>query len=74
MNVIVNGTPRELQEEATVADLLTQLGFRPEQVAVEVNRELVPRSRHGSHRLQPGDAVEVVTLVGGGAYGEHRER
>ena len=34
--------------------------------AVEVNRTLVPRSRHESHQLQDGDRVEVVTLVGGG--------
>ncbi|MGB2938329.1 MAG: sulfur carrier protein ThiS, partial [Phycisphaerae bacterium] len=35
-------------------------------IAVEVNRELVPRSRHGARALAEGDAVEIVTLVGGG--------
>ncbi|MCX5655676.1 MAG: sulfur carrier protein ThiS [Planctomycetota bacterium] len=35
-------------------------------VAVEVNRELVPRSQHGARRLAEGDVVEIVTLVGGG--------
>jgi sulfur carrier protein len=45
---------------------LAELELDSRQVAVEVNLELVPRSRHGQHRLEPGDEVEVVTLVGGG--------
>lgn len=66
MQITLNGTPREVATATTLAELLTQLGTRPQQVAVEVNRELVPRSRHPSHVLQAGDTVEIVTLVGGG--------
>ena len=66
MQITLNGTPRELANATTLAELLTELGIRPQQVAVEVNRELVPRTRHRSHVLQAGDSVEIVTLVGGG--------
>ena len=66
MQITLNGTPRELASATTVAELLTELGIRPQQVAVEVNRELVPRSRHSLHLLQAEDWVEIVTLVGGG--------
>ena len=45
---------------------LSELGLKPEQVAVEVNRELVARARRAEHPLRPGDAIELVTLVGGG--------
>src|SRR5437868_3678370 len=65
-HITINGVPSELALAQTVAELLQQLGHDPRRVAVEVNREVVPRARHGEHRLQPGDAVEVVTLVGGG--------
>ena len=62
----MNGSPREVSERATVADLLTQLNVRAQQVAVEVNRAVVPRDRHAQHVLASNDAVEIVTLVGGG--------
>src|SRR4051812_25002855 len=64
----VNGAPHAVPAEAmTVAELLAQLGVDAKRVAVEVNRELVPRSRHAQTRLAAGDEVEVVTLVGGGS-------
>ncbi|MFO0889306.1 MAG: sulfur carrier protein ThiS [Isosphaeraceae bacterium] len=50
----------------TVAELLSHLGLEPERVAVELNRALVPRSRHGEAVVSPGDELEIVTLVGGG--------
>jgi sulfur carrier protein len=64
--MFVNGEAREVAEGATVADLLDSIGLRPKQVAVEVNLELVPRTRHDEHLLRAGDRMEVVTLVGGG--------
>lgn len=66
MQIAINGTPREVAEGITVAELLVRLELRPQQVAVEVNRELVPRTRHPAQVLLAGDAVEIVTLVGGG--------
>jgi sulfur carrier protein len=66
VRVTVNGEARELPEGATVASLLASLSAPGQPVAVEVNRELVPRSQHGARRLAEGDAIEIVTLVGGG--------
>ena len=51
---------------STVAKLVAARGLRPEQVAVEVNREIVPRATHADHALTAGDRVEIVTMVGGG--------
>ena len=50
----------------TLAALLEQLEMKPKYVAVERNRELVPRGRHAECVLQSGDLLEIVTLVGGG--------
>lgn len=66
MRVIVNSEPRDLPAEATVVELLAALALPGTRVAVEVNRQLVRRIHHASHRLAEGDQVEVVTLVGGG--------
>lgn len=66
MQINVNGTARPLPPATTIAALLADLELSPRQVAVEVNLELVPRARHAEYELQPGDRIEVVTLVGGG--------
>ncbi|HEX8200933.1 MAG TPA: sulfur carrier protein ThiS, partial [Isosphaeraceae bacterium] len=67
MIITLNGQSRDLPAGLTVAELLRLLEVRPEHVAVEVNRGLVPRARHGATRLAEGGELEVVTLVGGGA-------
>lgn len=67
MRIVLNGEGREVPEGLSVAGLLQRLELRPERVAVERNRELVPRGRHAETPLAEGDELEVVTLVGGGA-------
>ena len=66
IEITVNGAPRRVSPGATVADLITDLGLGDRQVAVERNRDVVPRARHAEVRLESGDHVEVVTFVGGG--------
>jgi sulfur carrier protein len=66
VNVVVNGRTERLPAGTTVADLLSRLKFPQRGVAVEVNLTIVPRQRHAEHRLQEGDRLEVVSLVGGG--------
>ena len=67
MDVTVNGEHLSVTERCTVAALIAKLKFDPRRIAVEVNRALVPRTQHPTQELRPGDAVEIVTLVGGGA-------
>lgn len=66
MQISVNGELREISQGCTVADLLELLQLSARQVAVEINRELVPREQHQEHELVAGDQLEIVTLVGGG--------
>src|SRR5438045_113074 len=67
LEVTINGETRTFHETLTVAALLDQLGHDRRRVAVEVNREVVPATTQANRRLQRGDAVEIVTLVGGGS-------
>jgi thiamine biosynthesis protein ThiS len=66
MSVQVNGEPRGVPSGASVADLLALIGLEPRKVAVERNREIVPRSAYATTRLADGDAIEIVHFIGGG--------
>lgn len=66
MRLTVNGESVDLEDGSTIRDLLDRLALPAGPVAVEVNRDVVPRARHPETLLREGDHVEVVTLVGGG--------
>ena len=66
VDITFNEHPRTLPGGCTVAVLLEREGLAGRRVAVEVNREIVPRSAHATHVLAAGDRVEVVHALGGG--------
>lgn len=66
MQIILNGSPREVGQELSVAELLQQQQLADKRVAVELNGDIVPRSRHAEQRLRAGDRVEIVHAIGGG--------
>jgi thiamine biosynthesis protein ThiS len=66
MMVVLNGEERSCREGWTLADLVAELGLAGRRIAVEINRDIVPRDAYSSYRLQPDDEIEVVHFVGGG--------
>jgi thiamine biosynthesis protein ThiS len=66
MHVTINGEARELPRAMSVAEMLVFLGLTEGPVAVELNRAIVPRARHGEQPVEAGDVVEIVHMVGGG--------
>jgi sulfur carrier protein len=66
MKVHINGEAHELPEPLTLAGLVEQTGLQGDRVAVELNREIVPRSRWPETVLHDQDRLEIVHFVGGG--------
>ena len=66
LSIRVNGEERRIPGGTTVAGLLEELGIAVATVAVEWNRDILPKSRYSETILGPGDALEVVQFVGGG--------
>ena len=62
----MNGETRRVPADCTVAGLVELLGIDRRRIAVAVNREVVPRSMFGEHRLAQEDRVEILEAVGGG--------
>ena len=67
VKIILNGQEKSLATPITIGGLLHEMGLAERRVAVEVNREIVPRSRHDEFELKDSDRVEVVFAIGGGA-------
>jgi len=66
MTLTVNGQPKSVADGLTLAQFVRELGLDKNPIAIELNRTVVPRDRHGEVRLSDGDRLEIVTLVGGG--------
>jgi thiamine biosynthesis protein ThiS len=66
MTVRLNGETRECREDMTLADLVAELGLGAKRIAVEVNRDIIPREKYALCRLKTGDEIEIVHFVGGG--------
>jgi sulfur carrier protein len=69
MNLQINGEERafpDAPDPFTLTALIETLGMKPDRVAVELNRDIVPRDRWTEIQLHQGDRLEVVHFVGGG--------
>ena len=64
--VSVNGRDHRVAAGTRLPELLESLGLDAKRVAVERNREVVPRARHAETVVEEGDSLEVVQFVGGG--------
>jgi thiamine biosynthesis protein ThiS len=68
MNLIINGESREFSEPsmALSALVIEKLGMKGDRVAVELNRQIVPRGSWEATFVKDGDHLEIVHFVGGG--------
>jgi thiamine biosynthesis protein ThiS len=77
MKLHINGDEREFSaaEPFTLAALVDSLQMKPDRVAVELNRDIVPRNLWAETQLHDGDRLEIVHFVGGGSpkWGDPQE-
>lgn len=67
ISVQINGEALELPAGLNLEALLRHCGYEPRLVVVEFNGEILPRGRWPGQLVQSGDALEIVTIVGGGS-------
>jgi thiamine biosynthesis protein ThiS len=66
LTLTLNGEEQKFAGALTVAGLVERLGLDMRKVAVELNREIVPRSTYAAVALRHGDVLEIVHFIGGG--------
>lgn len=64
--IVVNGVDYILEKPTQLVDLVSQLSLQGKKLAVERNREIVPRSQFAVTELKNGDVLEIIVAVGGG--------
>lgn len=70
VRIQVNGEAREVEENISLPKLVASLDLKAEQVAIELNQNVVRRAQWASTMLQTDDKVEIVHFVGGGCRQE----
>jgi len=66
MQVTINGESQTLSDGLTILGLLEQSELAGKRVAVELNENIIPKSRHGDTPLSDGDQIEIIHAIGGG--------
>lgn len=66
MNLIINGETREMAAGATVAYVLDLFGLDPAVTLVQLNDDIVERSKFVETVVSEGDRIELVRFVAGG--------
>lgn len=66
IDIFLNGEPRQVAADQTLAGLIEQLGYTGKRIATERNGEIVPKSQYADTLLAAGDRLEIVVAVGGG--------
>jgi len=64
--VQLNGESREVRDQATLDDLVSELSLQPARIAIELNKDVVRRGKWAETVLAEGDRIEIVHFVGGG--------
>ena len=67
ITILVNGEPRSAPAGLSLEAVLRELGFQPRLVVVEFNGQILSRRCWGEQPVVESDALEVVTIVGGGS-------
>lgn len=66
MDLMINGRTEQVPDGITAAQLVEHLDLVGQRLAMEVNREIIPRGSFATYHLQAGDVVEIVRAIGGG--------
>jgi len=66
LEIFLNGESRQVIESYSVLQLLEEMDLVGKRLAVEINEEIVPKSRHAEYWISAGDKIEIVNAIGGG--------
>lgn len=66
IKIYLNGNPFSCYRDTSIQYLVNYLDFEPNQIILEYNSRVVSSNILDNIKLQNGDKIEIITIVGGG--------
>ncbi|NYT52845.1 MAG: sulfur carrier protein ThiS [Candidatus Vesicomyosocius endoextente] len=66
MRFTLNGKLLKMADDLNAYDLIIQLGYENQRIALEINETIIPKSKHATFALNEGDIIEIIKAIGGG--------
>jgi len=66
MKIFLNGEEINVESNLTVQQLLSDMGYQDKRIALEINGEVIPRSKYSNKIIVKDDRMEIIIAVGGG--------
>lgn len=66
MNIIINGKIFNVNQNSNISDILEKNNLNSDNIVVELNQEIISRSRWKDIKVNKNDKIEIITAVGGG--------
>ncbi len=68
MKIIINGASKNIFDDASLIDLLTELKISNDKqgMAIALNQDVIPKSKWTLTKIKENDRVEIIQAVQGG--------
>lgn len=66
LNIILNGKKEVIDSNETLLNLIKKLNLKSQNIAIEVNEEIIPRSEYPNFVIEDKSRIEIISFVGGG--------
>ena len=66
IQIYINGKKKNINSNCNLIDILKEYSLINKLIAVEINQEVIPKSRYKTITINKNDKIEILELIGGG--------
>ena len=66
IQIYINGKKKNIDIKYSLIDVLKDYSLKDKLIAVEINREIIPKSNYKNKKINQNDRIEILELIGGG--------
>ena len=66
IQIYINGKKKNINSNCNLIDILKEYSLINKMVAVEINQEVIPKSKYKTITINKNDKIEILELIGGG--------
>ena len=66
IQIYINGKKKNIDIDSNLIDILAEYSLKNKLVAIEINQEVIPKSKYRTKTINKNDKIEILELIGGG--------